>query len=236
LRVLQEREVLPVGATRPVKVDIRVVAATHRDLPALIEAGEFRNDLYARLRGFVLELPLLAERREDLGLFLGEILPRVAPPGRADALTLSTNAARALYEYDWPLNVRELEQCLASAAVLATDGQIDLPHLPPAIEERIRPAGAKLSDEDAELRARLVGLLASTAGISAAWRARWARRACRSSAGSSGSGSKRMIFADGRARGPAPSTAARCGMEQPPGGGRRPILNPLHGPPDRVDC
>ncbi|HEX3480453.1 MAG TPA: sigma 54-interacting transcriptional regulator [Kofleriaceae bacterium] len=130
LRVLQEHEVTPLGATRPVKVDLRVVCATHHDLDALVARGEFRTDLYARLVGHRFVLPPLRERREDLGLLTAAILRRDATDG--DVL-FAPEAMRALYRYHWPLNVRELEKCLGAALVLARGAAIDLEHLPAAI-------------------------------------------------------------------------------------------------------
>ncbi|WP_437774197.1 sigma 54-interacting transcriptional regulator [Sorangium sp. So ce1097] len=132
LRVLQESEVVAVGATRPVKVDLRVVVATHRDLPAMVERGDFRGDLFARLSGFVLELPPLRRRREDLGLLIAALLRRVAPD-RAGEIAMSCEAARVLLLREWRLNVRELEKCLATAVVLAGSGRIELDHLPPPV-------------------------------------------------------------------------------------------------------
>jgi transcriptional regulator with GAF, ATPase, and Fis domain len=132
LRVLQENEVLPVGAERPISVDLRVVSATHRGLEAAIEAGTFRGDLFARLRGFVLDLPPLRARREDVGLLLAELLRRRLE-GNAEGVTLSATAARALLLHAWPFNVRELDRVLGSALAQAAGGPIRLEHLPPAM-------------------------------------------------------------------------------------------------------
>jgi transcriptional regulator with AAA-type ATPase domain len=176
LRVLQEREVLAVGATRPVRVDLRVVAATQRPLPMLVEAGEFRADLYARLSGFQLRLPPLAERREDLGLLVGALLRRLDAP-RADRLRLTHDAARALLAYDWPLNVRELEQCLSAALALAGTKPIGLEHLPEPLRAERPNAGAARaktapSDEERQRRDQLLALLGEHKGnISAVARA-----------------------------------------------------------------
>jgi len=94
LRVLQEREVKPLGATEPIAVDIRVMSATHCDLEGLIAAGDFRADLYARLSGFEFRLPPLGERREDIGLLTARLLERAVPGVQ---LELSPDAARALF-------------------------------------------------------------------------------------------------------------------------------------------
>ena len=130
LRVLQEREVTPLGATHPIKVDLRVICATNRDLEAQVALGQFRADLYARLSGHRFVLPPLRDRREDLGLLAAALLRRAAP---AHEVRFAPEAVRALYRYHWPLNVRELETSLMAALVLARGGAIDLEHLPAAI-------------------------------------------------------------------------------------------------------
>lgn len=132
LRVLQEREVVPVGDTRSIPVDLRVVCATHRDLAQLAAAGTFRDDLLARLSGFELRVPALRDRREDLGGLVRALLERLAP-GAADRVTFTRRAARALHLYAWPKNVRELEKCLEAALVLRGSDPIDVAHLAPAI-------------------------------------------------------------------------------------------------------
>jgi transcriptional regulator of acetoin/glycerol metabolism len=127
LRVLQENEVTPVGATAPVPVDMRVVAATHRDLLEMVHAGTFREDLLARLTGFSLWLPTLAKRKTDLGLVVSCLLARSA---EGDALPkLSADAARFLFECDWPQNTRQLEKALVTAQALAAADAIDRVHL-----------------------------------------------------------------------------------------------------------
>jgi DNA-binding NtrC family response regulator len=176
LRVLQESEVHPVGATRPVKVDLRLIAATHRDLGALVEKGEFRKDLFARISGFTLALPPLRQRREDLGLLFGHLLGRIAGE-RADSIELSCDAARALFSYSWPLNIRELEKALGTALVLAKKGKIDVKHLPPPLRnlapvQTDRRVVRKTSSADDARRAELVTLLREHKGnVSAVARA-----------------------------------------------------------------
>ncbi|WP_437983095.1 sigma 54-interacting transcriptional regulator [Sorangium sp. So ce117] len=159
LRVLQEREVRPVGGARAVPVDVRVVAATHRPLVRMIAAGEFRADLYARLAGHTVELPALRSRREDLGLIAGALLGRMDPV-LTDRLQIHPRAARALLMYRWPGNVRELDQCLTSALVLAHGGgTIDLEHLPAAIQQPGGEAGAADLGDDEARRDALMTLL-----------------------------------------------------------------------------
>ncbi len=168
LRVLQEHEVVPVGATRPVRVDVRVVAATHRPLEQLAASGAFRLDLLARLKGYVHTVPALRERTADLGVILADVLEKVAGE-RARRLALAPEAARALLAYDWPLNVRELQQAMASAVALATDNVIEARHLPADV---LAPPGEEPPESAAEadggLRDRLVALLYDNRGNVAA--------------------------------------------------------------------
>lgn len=131
LRVLQESEVLPVGGNKPIAVDLRVVAASHKDLPALVEQGLFRGDLFARLSGFTLDLLPLRQRREDMGLLIAALL-RTMSEGMAAEVSFSCEAARALFLREWPHNVRELSKCLATACVLAKGGRIEEGQLPAA--------------------------------------------------------------------------------------------------------
>jgi transcriptional regulator of acetoin/glycerol metabolism len=156
LRVLQEREVVPVGGSQAIPVDFRLVAATHHDLDAKISDGSFRRDLYARLAGFQVELPPLRDRLHELGLLAGTLLHRLAP-GRT--IELAVDAVRALARHDWPMNVRELERCLATALALAGPaGAIEAAHLqipPPAP----RDAEAALADDDRARRDELIELL-----------------------------------------------------------------------------
>jgi DNA-binding NtrC family response regulator len=159
LRVLQEGEVVPVGSTRPVAVDLRVVAATHRPLDALAASGEFRGDLLARLGGLTFRLPGLRDRREDIGLLMAELLPRCAP-----IVALDPAAAHAFLAYDWPHNVRELEKVLALVTVLAGGASIRAADLPPALQEASRKlvsngAAARAAETEAPLRASLIAEL-----------------------------------------------------------------------------
>jgi DNA-binding NtrC family response regulator len=171
LRVLQEREVVPVGATRPVKVDVRVIAATHEPLEQLVAQGVFRADLFARLAGFVSTLPPLCERRDDIGILVAVLLRRVAGE-RAESIVLARDVGRCLLEYDWPHNVRELEQALAAAVALAQDGRIERSHLPaPMLRGPLRaqrsdspPSADGMSDRDRRLRLDLLAELARHRG------------------------------------------------------------------------
>lgn len=154
LRVLQSGELRPLGSARQRRLDLRVVAATNRDLPAMVRKGGFRDDLWARLNGFTLRLPDLRNRREDLGLLLSNLLRRHA--GDAPR-TFSTPAAAALFAHDWPFNVRELDKALEHALALAPGGEIDLDHLPATV---VAPSAGPEHDR----RRELVALLRKHAG------------------------------------------------------------------------
>jgi DNA-binding NtrC family response regulator len=169
LRVLEQREVLPIGATRPVAVDVRVVAATHRPLDRLVEEGAFRRDLHARLAGVRLVLPALRERREDLGHLAAALLARA---GVSPLPSIEPRAARALLGAAWTGNVRQLEKCLMAAAVLAGGGPITAAHLPAELQgapPRVADGGA---EERAAQRDELLALLREHQGnVSAVARA-----------------------------------------------------------------
>ncbi len=165
LRVLQEHEVIPVGATRATKVDVRVIAATHRPLDTLITTGGFRSDLLARLKGYVHRLPPLRDRMADFGVLLADVLADVAGE-RAQRLTIEPQAARALLAYAWPHNVREVHLAMASAVALATGDEIEARHLPAEVlaPEPSELAAPAVSDGDTVLRASLVALLVEHRG------------------------------------------------------------------------
>ena len=144
LRVLQERVVRPVGATRDVPVDVRVVAATHRDLEAMVGEGRFRQDLYYRLCVVPLRLPPLRERREDVLPLAQAFIAETCRRNHCGPCSLSSSVLDALQSYLWPGNVRELQNVIERAVVLAGDKpQIQLDDLPP----ELRGAPAHLAGE-----------------------------------------------------------------------------------------
>ncbi|HVR22177.1 MAG TPA: sigma-54 dependent transcriptional regulator [Candidatus Polarisedimenticolia bacterium] len=130
LRVLQEKEVRPVGSNQRVKVDVRIIAATNRDLEAAYKNGTFRKDLYFRLNVVTVHVPALRERRSDIPMLVQWFCERYAPG--AD-LRVSNAAMKALMNYDWPGNVRELENCIERAVALGDGTLIDLGDLPPSL-------------------------------------------------------------------------------------------------------
>jgi len=146
LRVLEEREVRPIGATSPVKVDVRFVSATNRGLETMVDEGRFRADLFHRLAGHRVELLSLSARREDLFLVAASLLARHAGDA-AERVRFHPAAARAIFQYGFPGNARELEKVLGAALALAEGGEIGLDHLPgwargeKPVEAPDKPAG-----------------------------------------------------------------------------------------------
>jgi DNA-binding NtrC family response regulator len=146
LRFLQEKEVRPVGSNQKVKVDVRIMAATNRDLDTEYKKGTFRKDLYFRLNVVTISLPPLRERRSDIPILAAWFLDRLAP-GRS--VQVSGNAMKAMLAYDWPGNVRELENCLERAVALGDQSVIEINDLPPAIADSAVQAEALDTRESA---------------------------------------------------------------------------------------
>ncbi|MGC1484794.1 MAG: sigma-54 dependent transcriptional regulator [Candidatus Acidiferrum sp.] len=144
LRVLQEKEVRPVGSNEKVNVDVRVIAATNRDLEAAYREGTFRKDLYFRLNVVTVHLPALRDRRSDIPMLVHHFLDRYAPDSH---LQVTTAAMKSLLNYEWPGNIRELENCIARAITLGDRKVIDVIDLPPAIRsEQPEASGATVQD------------------------------------------------------------------------------------------
>jgi two-component system NtrC family response regulator len=135
LRVLQEREFERVGSSRPVTVDVRLLAATHRDLEALVREGRFRDDLYYRINVVTIALPALRERRLDLPLLIDHFLRTLAAKNGKAIRGLTREAREALLRYDYPGNVRELENVIERAVVLTRDEVIALGDLPLTLQD-----------------------------------------------------------------------------------------------------
>jgi len=130
LRVLQEREIRPVGSNEKMAVDVRIIAATNRDLEAAYRAGTFRKDLYFRLNVVSVHLPSLRERRSDIPQLVHCFLDRYAP---GENIQVTAAAMKSFLQYEWPGNVRELENCIARAIALGDHRTIDVGDLPPAV-------------------------------------------------------------------------------------------------------
>ncbi|MBD3619608.1 MAG: sigma-54-dependent Fis family transcriptional regulator [Chromatiales bacterium] len=158
LRVLQERTFERVGSNKSMKTNVRIVAATHRDLEAMIGEGQFREDLYYRLNVFPIEMPPLRERAEDLPFLIEDLCHRMAADGRGD-VHLTHGAIGTLARYPWPGNVRELANLLERLAILHPHGQVDVADLPArllkAVGEEVPAPAARPSAMPAMSGARL---------------------------------------------------------------------------------
>jgi DNA-binding NtrC family response regulator len=149
LRALQEREIRRVGAERTIKVNARVVAATNRDLRAAVGAGTFREDLYFRLGGFVITVPPLRDRREDIPALVHDFVRRAATRIKKDVENVSPEAMTALMNYGWPGNVRELEHAIERAVIVARGASIRVRELPPEVSQKSRQ---RVQDDSLDLR------------------------------------------------------------------------------------
>jgi DNA-binding NtrC family response regulator len=129
LRVLEEREFLPLGGEKPERTEARIIAATHHDLAGRVGGGEFREDLYYRLCGVEIRIPALRERLSDIPLLVHHFIRRAASGRAGVEMTLPDETLAALMRHDWPGNVRELEKCVTRAVVLATGGVMRPEHL-----------------------------------------------------------------------------------------------------------
>lgn len=135
LRVLQERKFERVGGEEPIEVDVRVLAATNKNLEEEVKAGRFREDLYFRLNGIHIEVPPLRERKDDLPLLLNSFLERYNAENGKHITGFDNQARNALYKYDWPGNIRELQHCVESSVVMASGSEITLEDLPPSVSK-----------------------------------------------------------------------------------------------------
>jgi two-component system response regulator HydG len=158
LRVLQEREVKPVGSTERRRIDVRIIAATNRDLEAAIRNGSFRQDLYFRLNVVQIKLPPLRERKSDIPLLVTSFLDKFTDP-QGPARTISEDAMRRLVAYDWPGNVRELENAIERAVALGSGPIIHVGDLPSSLHypssERVPEKEELLPLKELERRAIL---------------------------------------------------------------------------------
>jgi two-component system response regulator AtoC len=158
LRILQEREFERIGSSVPIKIDIRVIAATNRNLSEEVEKGKFREDLYYRLNVIHIHMPPLRDRKDDIPLLVEHFLAKFRHAANAIPTSITEEALSKLVNYDWPGNVRELENAIERAVVLARGNPITLEHLPfgdrREARDRARLADrrSRLEDEaDAEL-------------------------------------------------------------------------------------
>ncbi|MEW5837799.1 MAG: nif-specific transcriptional activator NifA [Pseudomonadota bacterium] len=174
LRVLQEGELERVGGSRTIKVDVRMIAATHRDLESDVESGKFREDLYYRLNVMPIHVPALRERMEDIPEIARFLIGKIGR-NQGRELKITESALRVLQHHDWPGNVRELENCLERAAVMSDSGVIDREQvLMTGVEEGMggapsarAPAPPMLDDPDMDERERVIAALEQSGWVQA---------------------------------------------------------------------
>jgi PAS domain S-box-containing protein len=142
LRVIQERTIEPLGSVEPIKIDVRIVAATNKDLTKLVKEGKFREDLYYRIRVIYLPLPSLKERREDIPLLVDHIIAKYNRLQGKNISGISIDAMSRLMGYDFPGNIRELENIIEQAFVLCGGEIIELHHLPPELRPAAMSSGS----------------------------------------------------------------------------------------------
>jgi DNA-binding NtrC family response regulator len=145
LRAIQEKEIRPVGSTKQIPINVRILAATNRDLEEGVAQGTFRRDLYFRLNVLSLRIPSLRERRQDIPLLAAHFLERLSRNSEQER-TLSDDALKAMLAYDWPGNVRELENCLERACAFTTGPMIHLGDLPREISQLERSTAAGIGN------------------------------------------------------------------------------------------
>ena len=155
LRVLEERSYVPLGSSKTVKADVRVVAASHKDLEQLVKEGKFRKDLYYRINVVKVTLPRLAERKEDIPLLAEHFIKRFNELQNKKILGLSYDTLAIFMRHDWPGNIRELENAVEHAFILCPKGLIQPEHLPDQFRREIQPAvlpqGLSLKEQERRL-------------------------------------------------------------------------------------
>lgn len=151
LRAIQEREIERVGGHEPIPVDVRIVAATNRDIEREVAEGRFRDDLYYRLNVFALRMPPLRQRKSDILLLADWFVEKYAERNGKDIRRISSPAIDLLASYHWPGNVRELENCVERAVILSSDKVIHAWHLPPSLQSAESTATAPASTLEAAL-------------------------------------------------------------------------------------
>ena len=158
LRVLQEEHIRRLGDTRDIQVDVRIIAATHRDLAAEVKAGRFREDLYYRINVLPLHIPPLRDRREDIGLLLDHFLARNNARLGTQIRGVSPEARRLLHEYAWPGNVRELENTIERAMVLCDGEILDAQDLPERIRDALDPVQVQLASGELSIKKTMLAV------------------------------------------------------------------------------
>jgi two-component system response regulator AtoC len=152
LRVLQEEHIRRLGDTRDVKVDVRIIAATHRDLTADVKANRFREDLFYRIHVLTIHIPPLRDRREDVGLLIDHFVARNNTRLGTNIRGVSSEARKLLLEYAWPGNVRELENTIERAMVLGESDLLEVTDLPERIREALDPVHVHLASGELSIK------------------------------------------------------------------------------------
>jgi two-component system response regulator AtoC len=152
LRVLQEEHIRRLGDTRDIKVDVRIIAATHRDLTADVKAGRFREDLFYRIHVLAIHIPPLRERREDVSLLVDHFVTRNNARLGTNIRGVSNEARKLLLEYAWPGNVRELENTIERAMVLGETDLLDVTDLPERIRSALDPVQVQLASGELSIK------------------------------------------------------------------------------------
>ena len=158
LRVLQEEHIRRLGDTRDVQVDVRIIAATHRDLAAEVKAGRFREDLYYRINVLPLHIPPLRDRREDIGLLIDHFLARNNVRLGTQIRGISAEGRKLLHEYAWPGNVRELENTIERAMVLCDGEILDAQDLPERIRDALDPVQVQLASGELSIKKTMLAV------------------------------------------------------------------------------
>ena len=154
LRVLQDHKIIRVGGEKTIDIDVRVIAATNRDMEKEVKEGRFREDLYYRLNVVHIAVPPLRERRDDIPLLLNAFLKEYAKENGKNITGIDNRARALLYKYDWPGNIRELRNCIESAVVMCGGNEITPEDLPPTVSASIAapsitiPVGTTLDDAE----------------------------------------------------------------------------------------
>jgi transcriptional regulator with PAS, ATPase and Fis domain len=167
LRVLEEKEIERVGEHTPIKVDVRIISATHRNLEDLVSKGEFREDLFFRINVFPILCPALRERSEDIPAIVQSFIRQNSSKTGKKILGVTPEAMNKMVQYHWPGNVRELRNAVEYAFVLCPSGGIDGRHLPPKIlgaEPQCPPPAALAQNSDERLKRELIQVLRQTEG------------------------------------------------------------------------
>jgi two-component system, NtrC family, response regulator AtoC len=152
LRVLQEESIRRLGDTRDIKVDVRIIAATHRDLSAEVAAGRFREDLYYRINVLPIVVPPLRERREDIAILLDHFIDRNNARLGTQIRGVSAEARKVLMDYSWPGNVRELENTIERAMVLCDTDVVQASDLPDRIRDALDPVQVQLASGELSVK------------------------------------------------------------------------------------